>query len=244
MKITLTGATKSYGPLVALDHLSLELEPGQIVALVGPNGAGKTTLLRCLGGLAALDRGTIAYDGQIFNRGRVDLRRRLAFIPDFPCLFPEMSVLRHIGMTLRLYGADTDGAEDRVLARLRDFDLLTLAEMPVGTLSRGQAYKAALAAVLAVDPELMLLDEPFASGMDPNGIISLKTLVRDAAARGRTVIYTTQLLDVAETLADRVGVIDQGKLRAFSTIDELRVQGGGKDGVLEALFKKLREERR
>jgi ABC-type multidrug transport system ATPase subunit len=244
MRIALKDASKSYGPLVALDRLSLEIEPGQIVALVGPNGAGKTTLLRCLAGLAALDRGTITYDGEVFHRGRIELRRRLAFLPDFPCLFPEMSVLRHIGMTLRLYGADGDGAEERVLGRLRDFDLLTLAEMPVGTLSRGQAYKAALAAVLAVDPELILLDEPFASGMDPNGIISLKSIVRDASKRGRTVIYSTQLLDVAETLADRVGVIDQGNLRAYAGIDELRDRGGGKDGVLEALFKKLREERR
>lgn len=244
MRISIANATKSFGPLLALDRLNLEIEPGQIIALVGPNGAGKTTLLRCLAGLAALDRGTIAYDGEVFNRGRVDLRRRLAFLPDFPCLFPEMSVLRHIGMTLRLYGADGDGPEERVLARLRDFDLLTLAEMPLGTLSRGQAYKAALATILAVDPELVLLDEPFASGMDPNGIISLKSLVREASKRGRTIIYSTQLLDVAETLADRVGVIDQGALRAFASIDELRERGGGKDGVLEALFKKLREERR
>jgi ABC-type multidrug transport system ATPase subunit len=244
MRISIANATKSFGPLLALDRLTLDIEPGQIIALVGPNGAGKTTLLRCLAGLAALDRGTIAYDGEVFNRGRVDLRRRLAFLPDFPCLFPEMSVLRHIGMTLRLYGADGDGPEERVLARLRDFDLLTLAEMPLGTLSRGQAYKAALATILAVDPELVLLDEPFASGMDPNGIISLKSLVREASKRGRTIIYSTQLLDVAETLADRVGVIDQGALRAFASIDELRERGGGKDGVLEALFKKLREERR
>lgn len=244
MRILLHRATKAYGPLVALDQVDLQVEPGQIVAFVGPNGAGKTTLLRCLGGIAALDSGRVLYDGEAFHRGRIDLRRRLAFLPDFPFLFPEMSILRHIGMTLRLYGADGDGAEERVLARLRDFDLLPLAEMPIATLSRGQAYKAGLVAILAADPELLLLDEPFASGMDPNGIISLKTIARDAARRGRTVIYTTQILDVAETLADRVGVIDQGRLRAFATLDELRHQAGGKDGVLEALFKRLREERR
>ena len=244
MRIAVESAAKAYGPFLALHGVHLEVEPGQIVALVGPNGAGKTTLLRCLGGIAALDSGRILYDGVPFHRGRLDLRRRLAFLPDFPYLFPETTVLRHIGMTLRLYGADGDGAEERVLLRLRDFDLLPLAEMPVATLSRGQAYKAGLAAVLAADPELLLLDEPFASGMDPNGIISLKRLARDAAARGHTVIYTTQILDVAETLADRVGVIDQGRFRAYSTIEELRRQAGGKDGALEALFKRLREERR
>lgn len=244
MRISLHQATKRYGPLVALEKLTLEIDPGQVIAFVGPNGAGKSTLLRCLGGIVALDSGRIFYDGLPFFRGRLDLRRRLGFLPDFPYLFPEMTVLRHIGMVLRLYGADGEGAEDRVLARLRDFDLLTLAEMPVATLSRGQAYKAALVALLAVDPELWLLDEPFASGMDPNGIISLKTLARDAATRGRTVIYTTQILDVAETCSDRVGVIDRGQIRAFSTLEELRSQAGGKDGALEALFMRLREERR
>jgi len=244
VRIQIREAAKRYGPLIALDRVSLEIESGQVLALVGPNGAGKSTLLRCLGGVAALDSGQILYDGQPFWRGRLDLRRRLAFLPDFPYLFPEMTVLRHIGLVLRLYGADGEAAEDRVIARLRDFDLLTLADMPVATLSRGQAYKAALVALLCADPELWLLDEPFASGMDPNGIISLKTLARDAASRGRTVIYTTQILDVAETCSDRVGVLDRGQMRAYSTLDELRRQAGGKNGVLEALFKRLREDRK
>jgi ABC-type multidrug transport system ATPase subunit len=244
MRIALHGLTKAYGGLMALDEVRLDIEPGQIIALLGPNGAGKTTLLRCLGAVAAPDRGTILYDEQGFHRGRIDLRRRVGFLPEFPFVYPEMKVLRHVAMVLRLYGADGEGSEDRVLKLLRDFDLLPLADLPFATLSRGQAYKSALVAILAADPELWLLDEPFASGMDPNGIIALKEAARAAAARGRTVIYSTQILDIAETFCDRVCVIDRGRVRAFDRLEDLKARAGGKDGVLEALFKRLREERR
>jgi ABC-type multidrug transport system ATPase subunit len=243
MRIGIERLSKSYGRLRALDELSLVLEPGQVVALLGANGAGKTTLLRCLAGLAAPDGGRILCDGEAFRRGRIDLRRRLAFLPDFPPFYPEMNVLRHLGMVLRLYGADPSGLEERVVRLLRSLDLLTLAGMPMGALSRGQAYKAALASLVAVDPELWLFDEPFASGMDPNGITVFKDLARDAASRGRTVVYSTQLLDLAERFSDRVVIIDRGRLSAFDTVEALRARAGGKDGVLEAIFRRLREER-
>lgn len=244
MHIALEGATKAYGPLRALDGLTLEIDPGQIVALLGPNGAGKTTLLRCLAGVAALDSGAIRFDGETFRRGRVDLRRRLGFLPEFPFVYPEMTVLRHMGMTLRLYGADPLGVEEWVIRLLRDFDLLALAELPLGTLSRGQAYKAALATLIAVDPEVWLLDEPFASGMDPDGIIALKALARKAAERGRTVLYSTQILAIAESFCDRACVIDRGQARAYGRLDDLAGADADKGGILESLFRRLREERR
>jgi ABC-2 type transport system ATP-binding protein len=244
MHIALEGATKAYGPLRALDGLTLEIDPGQVVALLGPNGAGKTTLLRCLAGVAALDSGVIRFDGETFRRGRVDLRRRLGFLPEFPFVYPEMTVLRHMGMTLRLYGADPLGVEEWAIRLLRDFDLLALAELPLGTLSRGQAYKAALATLIAVDPEVWLLDEPFASGMDPDGIIALKSLARKAAERGRTVLYSTQILAIAESFCDRACVIDRGQARAYGRLNDLAGPDADKGEILESLFRRLREERR
>src|SRR5437867_4230013 len=122
MRISLEKVTKAFGPVKALDQVSLDLEPGQIVALLGPNGAGKTTLLRCLAGILA-PSGTIRFDGEIFHRGRLDLRRRFFFLPDAPPILPQMTVLGHIGMVLRLHGADGPGAEERVLEALKEFDL-------------------------------------------------------------------------------------------------------------------------
>jgi ABC-type multidrug transport system ATPase subunit len=242
MRIELRGVLKSYAGVRALDRVKLEIAPGQIVALLGPNGAGKSTLLRCLSGIAAPDEGDIHYDEQPFNRGRLELRKRLHFLPDFPFLMMEQTVARNLGIILRLYDADAPGAEERVITLLKEFDLLTLAQTPVQFLSRGQAYKTALVALLAVDPELWLLDEPFASGMDPHGINAFKQHARAATARGRTVIYSTQILDVVERLADRACVIHKGEVRAFDTMENLRAAATDKSNVLEGLFTQLRED--
>lgn len=244
MNIEVRGLQKSYGRVRALDKVSLEISPGQIVSLLGPNGAGKTTLLRCLAGIASPDHGDVYYDGEVFRRNRLDLRRRFSFLPDFPFLFWEQTAIRNIGIILRLYETDGPGVEARVVELLRELDLLPLANTPVQCLSRGQAYKTALAALLAVDPEVWLLDEPFASGIDPHGINALKRHVREATARGRTVIYSTQLLDVVERFADRVCLIHQGEVRAFDTLARLSESATDKDRVLEGMFQQLREESR
>jgi ABC-type multidrug transport system ATPase subunit len=242
MHIQVEAVTKTYGSMRALDKVSLDIEPGQVVALLGSNGAGKTTLLRCLSGIAAPTKGRFFYDKVEFHRDRMDLRRRVGFLPDFPVFFGKMTVVRHLAMVLQLYGVDGGEREKRCLEMLRQFDLLALAELPCGRLSRGQAYKTALAALLAVDPEVLLLDEPFASGMDPHGIAALRTELQAAVKRGHTVIYSTQILDLAERFSDRVCVIHRGEVRAFDTVADLRSRMGGPDGVLEELFRQLREE--
>jgi len=241
MNIEVRGVLKSYRSVRALDRVSLEITPGQIVSLLGENGAGKTTLLRCLSGIAAPDRGEIYFDGQEFRRDRLDLRGRIYIMPDFPLLFWEHTVTRNIAIILRLYGADGPGAENRVLELLRDFDLLPLALRPAHSLSRGQLYKTGLVAMLAADRDVWLLDEPFASGMDPHGIDAFKRHARDASARGRTILYSTQILDVAERFSHRVCLIHKGEVRAFDTLENLRARSRDKDNVLEDLFRQLRE---
>jgi ABC-type multidrug transport system ATPase subunit len=241
MRIELRALVKSYRSVRALDHVSLQIEPGQILSLLGPNGAGKTTLLRCLAGIAAPDRGGVYLDEQEFRRDQMDLRRRMHLLPDFPFHFWEQSVVRNIAIVLRIFEADGAGVEDRVLELLRDFDLLPLALRPVGSLSRGQAYKAALVALVAADREVWLLDEPFSSGMDPHGIDAFKRHARAAANRGRTILYSTQLLDVAERFSDRVCVIHKGAIHAFDTLERLRERASDKSNVLAEMFRQLRE---
>ena len=242
MQIALESLSKRYSRVRALDNVSLEIEPGQIVSILGPNGAGKTTLLRCLSGIVAPTSGDIRYDGERFYRGNTAVRRRIAYLPDFPIAFPNNTVLRHIGMVLQLYGIDGSTTESRVMDLMRGFDLMPLIETPMAKLSRGQAYKAALSALLAADTELLLVDEPFASGMDPNGITFLKREVRNSVKRGRTIIYSTQILDIAEKLSDRVCVMDRGKVRHYAPLAELQAVNAGSAGtVLEGLFQQLRE---
>ena len=242
MQISIRNLSKAYDSNVALDDVSLEIEAGQIVVLLGPNGAGKTTLLRSLAGVAAAGRGEVCYDGQRFRRDRLDLRRRLGFLPDFPFVYPRMTVIRHIAMVLKLYQTPRDDIEDTVVELLGDFDLLPLAEMKLKTLSRGQLYKAALVALLAAAPEVMLIDEPFASGMDPRGLAAFRKHARTAAERGATVLYTTQILEVAEQFAEKVCIIHQGKIHAYDTLARLRRDVSTTAGVLSEIFNQLHEQ--
>ena len=243
MRISLQGVSKKYGKVHALKSVDLTFEPGQVIALVGINGAGKTTLLRALAGLIVPGAGEIRFDDEKFFRGNLALRKKLAFLPDFPVTFANLTVLKHIAMVLRLYGADGPEIQPRVMELLRQLDLMPLIDTRVIQLSRGQMYKTALAAFMAADPELWLLDEPFASGMDPNGISFFKHEARAAAARGRTVIYSTQILDIAEVLSDRLCVIDHGEVRHYGPLGELQGVAAGQSGasVLEQLFQQLRE---
>lgn len=238
MKLELAGVSKFFGGTPALDEVTEIFEPGRIVAVLGLNGAGKSTLLHCLAGILSLSAGRFTFDGEPFSRERVDLRRRFGFLPDFPIFFRWMNGLQHIGMVLRLYGQDTPGAEERVLDLLRGFDLLPHAEAKMVTLSRGQIYKMALVALMAANPELWLLDEPMASGMDALGFREFRTRARAAAEAGATILYTTQILSVAEQFSDEVLILHQGRVRARGPATGLHASG-----EIEQLLATLREER-
>jgi ABC-type multidrug transport system ATPase subunit len=241
MQVELCGVSRRYGKVRALDEVTLALAPGALTAVLGLNGAGKTTLLRCLAGVVAPDRGEVRCDGRPFRRDDLPLRRRCFFLPDFPLLFWDRTVAYNLSVILRLYEKDDAAAPARALDVLRELDLLPLATARVDTLSRGQIHKTALAALILVDPDLWLLDEPFASGMDPLALSFFKRAARDAAARGRTVLYSTQLLDVAERFADRIVVLHEGRVRAAAALDDLRATAQDPANPLEELFRKLRE---
>ena len=236
MKIQADRLVKRYGGNTALDGVSLEIEPGQIMAVLGPNGAGKTTLLHALAGVIQLESGQVLFDGQPFTPGRGDLRRRFAFLPDTPPVPGNWTPLRFIGSALKLYGTSAPDLEERVEELLGQLDLLPVARWAFGRLSRGQVYKAVLAGFLAADPEVWLVDEPFASGMDPRGLNCFKEYARAAIERGRTIVFTTQIIEVAEPLADRICILDQGQIKACAAPAQLRDEGS-----LQALLTQLRE---
>lgn len=241
MRVEVRQLSKSFRQHQVLDSIDLDLPRGEVVAVLGPNGAGKTTLLRCLGGVLLPDTGEVRYDGELFQRDDLALRRRMAFLPDDAPADPGMSVLEHAGLVLSLYDVSQQTAVERTLELLERFDLLSSAPLPLTTLSRGQSYKAGLIPLMAAAPELFLLDEPFASGMDPTGLVALKDFLRELTARGGTVIYTTQIMDVVERFADRVVVLQKGQVAAADTREAILAERGSED--LDGLFRSLREER-
>ncbi len=241
MLVQLRQVSKRYDSTPALDQASLEIPPGNVVSVIGLNGAGKTTLLRCLSGIVAPSSGEVLYDGEKFHRERLDLRRRLMFLPDFPTGFADMNTLEHASLLLRVYERDPKGVDEVVLQALADLDLLPLAEVPMAQLSRGQLYKCALVALFSVKPDLWLLDEPFASGLDPQGIAALKQAARRHADRGGTILYTTQILEIAERFSDLLIVIDHGRIATTFSRAELAALPPAGPESLESRLRQFRE---
>jgi ABC-2 type transport system ATP-binding protein len=220
MTLRLDGITKSIGSTLVLDGVTAELPPGSIVALLGDNGAGKTTLLRCLATLWSPTTGDIYFDDQLLKRGRLDLRRRFMFLDDFPNPL-AVTPLESAAVCLTLWDAVRPGIEQRVLDLFDEIGALSYAHTASGT-SRGQRYKTALVCLMAVDSELWLLDEPFASGMDPTGLTCFKTQAAAAAQqRQRTIIYSTQLVEQACALSTHIAVLRKGKLQLLRTDADL-----------------------
>ena len=240
MQIRLENLTKRFGRVVALDDVSLEIEPGQIVAIVGANGAGKSSLLRLLSCVLAPNAGVIYLDGERLDRSRLDLRRRLALLPDLPPVPPGATPIQFVSSLVAVYEAARPGLEEFVVGLFDELDLLPLIDTRASELSRGQLYKVALAAHIAVGPELWMLDEPFASGMDPQGLAMFRKYAQKVAGGGATVLYTTQIVELAETFSDRVIILDGGKLHACDSVENLRARvGHNGDAVLHRIFASL-----
>ncbi|MGC6566278.1 MAG: ABC transporter ATP-binding protein [Akkermansiaceae bacterium] len=209
--VTLDSASKSFGTLNVLNQVNLTIPAGQLVVVLGSNGAGKTTLLRMIAGLLGLDSGKLKIAGERLNRLSEKQREKIFYLPDFPALFEEMTVLENLEIWLTLYGREQDHAEQELFALLERFNLAEKARLPMLSLSRGQRFKVALSCYEGSQAPIALLDEPFASGMDASGLKEMRTLLRKATADGRSVIYTTQLVSYALNFSDRILLIhDQG----------------------------------
>jgi len=222
---------KRYGWKVVLNGIDIEFSTGEIVAMVGVNGVGKTTLLECLSQIQLPSSGQVLVGGEVLKRGRIDLRRRLAYLPGIP----EMDFgtpLAYIGTIATVYGLQNSlDFPDRVAELLEQFEVHGLVCSPWSELSRGQQYKLMLVALIATDPEIWLLDEPFSSGMDPLGNRELRQqLLLAAKHRNRCIVFTTQILEVAARSADRICVLHQGKVVASKSTLEL-LEGNSLDNL-------------
>lgn len=242
MELALTGIAKTFGRIKVLSDLDHRFPPASITAILGENGAGKSTLLRVLAGVLSPDTGRVLCDGKPFHREDLSLRRRMAYTPEVPLIFPEWSVARNLSIYAGLYGIDIAAREETAVRWLSDTGTLGLMRRNVGSLSRGQAWKIGLAAVALVEPEVWLVDEPFASGMDAIGLGCFRRLASQLASQGSTVIYTTQLVELAAGFSDWIGVLRGGTLAHWESTKALRANMKRGTEEVELLLKGLRQE--
>jgi ABC-2 type transport system ATP-binding protein len=237
--IRIRGLRKAYGEIVAVAGLDLTIEPGSIQALLGPNGAGKSTTVQCIVGLLRPDAGTIEVDGHDVARDPLRARRSIGYLPEVGSLYEELTPAEYLALKGRLFDLPESAIGHRAVRLLDGFGLAARRNDPMVGFSKGMIQKVSLAAALITEPSVLILDEPL-SGLDVETTMVVKEVVRESARRGRTVLYSSHILDVVETLADRVAVLDRGKLVANGTLAELRAAAGtGEAQRLETLFQQL-----
>ncbi len=238
--IELRSVTKTYGPKVAVSDLSLQVPSGELFALLGPNGAGKTTTLKMLCGLLFPTAGTVSVGGFDLRTHGDQARRLISYVPDQPYLYDKLTGREFLQFTCDLYGLDRAYAAERIVHVIGLFELADFADDLTERYSHGMRQRTVFAAALAHEPKLLIADEPTV-GLDPRSIRKLKTLLRQLADTGVTVLLSTHTLDIAQELADRIGIIDHGRLLALGTMTDLRKQAA-KDGTLEDLFLTITED--
>jgi len=233
--LRLTGLRKHFGR-PAVDGLDLTVRRGEFYALLGPNGAGKTTTLRLVTGLLAPDAGSIEVLGIDLASAPAAAKSKMAYLPDEPMLYGKLKPFEYLEFVAGLWGVRAEEAEPGARELLDWLGLSPHAHELTEGFSRGMKQKLALAGALIHAPELLILDEPL-TGLDAAAARQVKDLLLAHVAQGGTVILTTHILEVAERLAQRIGIISAGRLTAEGTLDELRARTQG--GSLEDVFLQL-----
>lgn len=233
---------KTFNEKIAVDNLNLSLPCGEFYAFLGANGAGKTTSMRMIGGLLAPDSGSINVYGIDVGENPQEAKRLMAWLPDEPLLYDKLSPIEYLEFVAGLWQVDHETAAKRAEDLLKRFDLWDVREQRCEGFSRGMKQKTAIAGALLHDPKLLLMDEPF-SGLDAAIARDLKDLLQEKCKEGATIILTTHIMEIAQKLANKIGIIHKGVLLSEGTLDEIRHEQKMHDASLEDIFLKLVDER-
>ncbi len=238
--IRLNNVSKTYarGKVKAVDGLSMHVKQGEIFGFIGPNGAGKTTTIKMITGLLKSDTGDITVNKFNVREKPLDAKRSIGYVPDSPEIYDRLTGIEYLNFIGDMFGVGERERRERTEKYLALFELAAAAGDPVKSYSHGMKQKLVLISALLHNPPVWVLDEPL-TGLDPKSAHLLKEEMRAHTQAGNTVFFSTHVLEVAEKLCDRVGIIDNGKLIAIGTIDELK--SGEKSDSLESAFLSITE---
>ena len=236
--ISLHQLTKRFGSQTAVDSLSFEIPGGQIVGFLGPNGAGKSTTLKMLTGMIEPTEGTATICGLDLRRDTLEVKRIIGFVPESGAVFESLTGLEYLEMVAALYAIPPEAARERIRQFIAFFDLSfeTLTDKLLGAYSKGMRRKVVITAALLHNPPVVFFDEPL-DGLDANAAVGFKALIQTLAREGKTIVYSSHILDVVERVCDRVIIIDKGRLIVDGKPDELVTSHNA--GTLERLFTQL-----
>jgi ABC-2 type transport system ATP-binding protein len=236
--IKIQNVTKCYskGKIKAVDELNLHVKRGEIFGFIGPNGAGKTTTIKMLTGILLPDSGEIFINGKNIRTDTIEVKRSIGYVPDSQEIYDRLTGMEYLNFIGDIYGVSSTQRRERIEKYLEMFELKGSIGELIRSYSHGMKQKLMLIAALLHEPPLWLLDEPLV-GLDPRAALSLKEAMRSHCDNGNTVFFSTHVLEVAERLCDRIGIIKDGRLIASGTLEELR--SGETGASLEHIFFEL-----
>lgn len=239
--INIKNLSKSYnkGLVKAVNNLNLKVNKGEIFGFLGPNGAGKTTTIKLMVGLLNQDEGTISVNGYDTRDSTLEAKRNIGFVPDNPEVYEKLTGIEYLNFMADVYQVSPKMRKDRIDYFLEIFELTDAGTDLIKSYSHGMKQKIVLTGALLHDPALWIMDEPMV-GLDPKSSHLMKELMRKHCNGGNTVFFSTHILEVAEKLCDRIGIIHKGKLIAIGTMEELR--HGDSAHTLENIFLELTEK--
>lgn len=239
--IRLHNLTKRYGSFTAVDSIDLAVPRGQLFGFLGPNGAGKTTTLRMIAGILRATSGTVEIGGVDIAKDPIAAKMKLGFIPDRPFIYEKLTGAEFLRFVAGLYDQEGPEVEHRARELMALFDLEEWQDELVESYSHGMRQKLIISSAFVHRAEVIVVDEPMV-GLDPKSARILKDLFREYVNRGNTIMMSTHTLEVAETMCDRIAIIQAGKIRAAGTMAELRQNAEGGAEGLEEIFLKLTGE--
>jgi len=241
--IEITGLVKTYRGLRAVDDIDLNVRKGIVFGFIGPNGAGKTTTIKMMAGVLMPTRGKIVINGMDIAKEPSEVKRCSGFIPDRPFLYEKLTGIEFLRFLAGLYNLNHSSALNSRITELLDlFDLSHWGDELIESYSHGMKQRLVMCGALLHDPEVLIVDEPMV-GLDPRGARLVKNIFRDLANNGKTIFISTHSLDVAQEVCQEVAIIQEGKIIATGTLNNLQKRAGV-DGNLENVFLKLTEGKR
>lgn len=240
--IKIENVTKSYiKGKKTIDNLNLEIRDGEIFGFLGPNGAGKTTTIKMITGILRMEEGDILIDGKSISKDPIEAKKNFGFVPDNPDMFLRLKGIEYLNFISDIYEIPEELRKERIEELSKTFEIEDVLENPIQSYSHGMRQKIVIVGVLLNNPKNWILDEPM-TGLDPKSSYDLKNRMKSHAQKGNSVFFSTHILEVAEKLCDRIGIISKGKLVFVGTYEELKQELKEKSS-LEELFLEITEKK-
>ena len=238
--IKIENVTKSYVKgKKSVDNLNLEIKDGEIFGFLGPNGAGKTTTIKMITGILNPDEGDILIDGKSIGKEPLEAKKRFGFVPDSPDMFLKLKGIEYLNFLAEIYEIPVELKKERIEKHTQQFEIYNNLNEQIESYSHGMRQKIVICGALLSNPKNWILDEPM-TGLDPKSSFDLKEMMREHSRNGNTVFFSTHVLEVAEKLCDRVGIINHGKLVFVGTLEEMKSKFN-ENTSLENLFLEITE---